>query len=590
MEIIRTCGAGDLSQYIASNRELHLELIWLGIGGAVPSCTTANEQELVARLNGAIADSDIIILTGGMGQEADFSTLLAVCRGLHLRPKLSESAMESLRQYCKKTDTELTEEIKHCAWLPEGSLHIPNPNGCEQGAVIDAGEQCIILLPSDTQQAGLMLRENIIEYLCKFTGLQPREIPAVADEDEPQKFPHKRQRQITAAILVSFFAVALLPVILYSLSHREMGKGQEVIKASVQIFSSLPPQEEDITGGAAIPQEESSSSQSESSGASSQSKDTSSSQSQSLSQSSSQQPSSSQPQKPDEKPETSSKPSSQPQQPSESSEKPKPPSSSEAPPPTSEGKTLRVSVGGRTIEDTAFNILCGVVQSEMGGSMHTEALKAQAVAAYSYISYENSIGRTPSVGLRESVSTSTRNAVNAVLGQAVHFNGSIAYTTYHATSAGMTNSSRDVWGGSFPYLIPVDSSVDQNVSKYSVTNEFSSQHIADRAKSSLGITLSGDPSTWLEVISLNDSGYVSQIRVGSTTITGRSFREQVMAFALRSHSFDVDFDSASGKFSITTRGYGHGVGMSQTGANEYAKKGWSYKEILEHYFPGTSVK
>ena len=75
----------------------------------------------------------------------------------------------------------------------------------------------------------------------------------------------------------------------------------------------------------------------------------------------------------------------------------------------------------------------------------------------------------------------------------------------------------------------------------------------------------------------------------SVKITGRVFREKIMGFSLRSSSFDIAYDPGTDMFTFTTYGYGHGVGMSQTGSMLYARQGWTYVQILNHYYPGTTV-
>lgn len=242
---------------------------------------------------------------------------------------------------------------------------------------------------------------------------------------------------------------------------------------------------------------------------------------------------------------------------------------------------------GRTVTGDPFDIVSQVVQNEMG-SFSTEALKAQAVAAYTYILNANNSGSTPS--LRLSAATSAvEKATKAVLGEVLYYNNKPAFTPFFATSAGSTNSSADVWGGSYPYLIAVDSSVDENARNY----EYTKTMTADKVESLLedyfrGIELEDDPDEWFEVLSYTDGGYNKKMKVGNKTTTGRILRESVLS--LRSAAFEWEYDEGSDKFTFTTYGYGHGVGMSQTGANEYAKQGWTYDEILEHYYPGTTLR
>lgn len=278
----------------------------------------------------------------------------------------------------------------------------------------------------------------------------------------------------------------------------------------------------------------------------------------------------------------SSAPSSAP-----SSEPSSEPSSSSAP---SAGETLRVSLNGHTTEGDAYSILCQIVEAETGGSFHTEALKAQAVAAHSYIRFENAAGRTPSLPGR-TPTRKTMDAVSAVLDKLLYYNGSVAFTPYHASSAGITNSSSEIWGGSYPYLTNVTSAYDPSAAYKNQQVTLSASTVQAKLESYLKITLPSDPASWFADYTTNSGGYVTRIQIpdssGNThTVTGRQVRENILGYAIRSHAFTVTVSEDALIF--TTNGYGHGVGMSQTGANAYAvNDGWTYSQILSHYYPGT---
>ena len=252
--------------------------------------------------------------------------------------------------------------------------------------------------------------------------------------------------------------------------------------------------------------------------------------------------------------------------------------------------------GGSELTASAQEIVSRITQIEVGPGFHPEAIRAQAVAAYSFVRYFNDQGQAASVLLAPRADPLVERLVAEVLGQAVYFNGRIAFTPYHATSAGRTNSSRDVWGGHYPYLIPVDSSVDRGVPGFERRQYFTLQQMFERLDSQLGFRPFGNPDSWFQTISYTEGGYIRYMSIdGRTTnqrtgarITGRMIRENVLN--LRSASFTVEFDQASERFVFTTFGHGHGVGMSQTGANVKAQQGWSYVQILEHYFPGTTVR
>ena len=295
--------------------------------------------------------------------------------------------------------------------------------------------------------------------------------------------------------------------------------------------------------------------------------------------------------------ESSSAPSSSPsssipsQPPSSSSQPSSTPSGAPSSTPST-GETLKVSLNGQVTEGDAYTILCQIVEAETGGSFHTEALKAQAVAAHSYICYENNAGRTPSLNGR-TASQKTKDAVAAVLDELLYYNGSVAFTPYHASSAGTTNSSAETWGGSYPYLTNVTSAYDPSSAYRNLQTPVSVSSVRIKVESYLKITLPDDPALWFADCTVNGGGYVMQVRIPDAsgkihTVTGRQIRENILGYAIRSHAFTVTVSGDNLIF--TTNGYGHGVGMSQTGANAYAaNEGWTYAQILSHYYPGTTL-
>ena len=159
----------------------------------------------------------------------------------------------------------------------------------------------------------------------------------------------------------------------------------------------------------------------------------------------------------------------------------------------------------------------------------------------------------------------------------------------------MTTTAQSVWGTTqYPYLVSVDSSIEEGYSyswsPFSKDYTYTPEQMAERMNSALGTSLdpaNDDPATWLEITSRTDGKYVGTVRVGNSTTTGRKIRESILG--LSSHAFDISYDADSRIFTVTTYGYGHGVGMSQTGSMLYARQGWTYVQILNHYYPGTTV-
>ncbi|MFV0496878.1 MAG: SpoIID/LytB domain-containing protein [Candidatus Fimivivens sp.] len=263
-------------------------------------------------------------------------------------------------------------------------------------------------------------------------------------------------------------------------------------------------------------------------------------------------------------------------------------------------ENLSYTSGGRVRRMNAYDLVCQVLQNETGGNLAPEALKAHVVATYSMIKYHNATGSAPSVLLNSNVSTAVEDAVNAVLGVGVYYNGQYANTVYHSTSGGYTTSSQAVWGGALPYLVSVKSTYDRKAPSYKSSYNISQEDFAAKVKNMYGIELDGDPEDWIRVERDAPGGYVGTVEIGGETrsqggaygtkrITGRSIRENLLSFALRSHCFDVKYNTSKERFEFTVYGYGHGVGMSQYGAHYMALEGFNYVEILEHYYTDTEI-
>ena len=248
----------------------------------------------------------------------------------------------------------------------------------------------------------------------------------------------------------------------------------------------------------------------------------------------------------------------------------------------------------------AYDLVCQVLQNETRGNLAPEALKAHVVATYTMIKYNNAAGIAPAVLLNTDVSSNVKNAVDAVLGVSAYYNGHYANTVYHSTSCGSTTSSQAVWGGALPYLVSVESDYDRKSPYYKSSYVIPEDDFAAKVKKVYGIALNGDPEDWISVEHDAPGGYVGTVEIGGKTrsqggtygtglITGRSVWEKLLAFALRSHCFDVSYNAAKERFEFTVYGYGHGVGMSQYGAHYMALDGYDYVEILEHYYTGAEI-
>lgn len=255
------------------------------------------------------------------------------------------------------------------------------------------------------------------------------------------------------------------------------------------------------------------------------------------------------------------------------------------------GEIFTARVDGTVQQFDAYQLVSMIVSTEMSPSFSPEALKAQAVAAYSYVKYHNVNGLIPTVLVKRDIPQEVTDAVNAVWGKCCYYNGKVAQTVYTASSAGATASAVNVWGGAdVPYLTSVPTPFDaQSDPNYGVITVFTEEQMRTALESSLGITLSDDPASWLTVTSRVDGSYVSGLNVDNqVTISGMRLREKVLKYSIKSWCFDVSY--ADGEFTFITYGYGHGVGMSQNGANILGKQGYTYDQILAYYFPGITVE
>jgi stage II sporulation protein D len=264
---------------------------------------------------------------------------------------------------------------------------------------------------------------------------------------------------------------------------------------------------------------------------------------------------------------------------------------------------LTVSTANGQVSDTALNIVSRIVQLEIASSFHEEAIKAQAVAAYTYVMHYQSQGGVANAELASSASDRITGLVREVLGQAIYFEDNYIAAVYYASSAGHTSSSVNVWGGDIPYLRSVPTAFDrEHDPNFGLTATFTPTDIRVAVLERTGINLTGDPSQWLRILGHVDSVYVGAMTVGGHThftradgreiqFTGRHFRDIMGTQRLRSAAFEFTYDSTAERFTFTTYGYGHGVGLSQNGANILARHhGYDYKQILAFYYPGTVVR
>lgn len=260
--------------------------------------------------------------------------------------------------------------------------------------------------------------------------------------------------------------------------------------------------------------------------------------------------------------------------------------------------------------------LVGVVAAEMPASFHLEALKAQAVAARTYtVRKMISMGGRGCVshtdadvctdhnhcqawmsneGMRERwgyinylrYKEKIEEAVTSTRDQIITYNNLPIDAIYHSTSGGKTENSEDVWANSYPYLRSVISPHEVHSPRFVETVEIPIiDFLASLKALNKDFKVTTDPlDTQMAIVDNTVGGKVKRIRIGNQIFTGVEVRK-----ALQLNSAGFTYKVSPQHIRITTTGYGHGVGMSQYGADGYAKEGWNYREILLHYYTGTQI-
>lgn len=255
--------------------------------------------------------------------------------------------------------------------------------------------------------------------------------------------------------------------------------------------------------------------------------------------------------------------------------------------------------------------LCHVVSAEMPATYELEALKAQAVVARTYTIYkvknkkhDNADICDDSTCCQSWVSKETRLArweesqresnwqkieqcVNETKGKIVTYNNEPINAFFHSNSGGTTELPVNVWGGSgLPYLQVVETAGEEGYSQYASEVELSNEELIAKLKGKYeDIQINFENSEDIKILEYTDSNRVKTIKFGNHEISGVEARS---IFGLKSTNFEVTKEANKIKF--TVKGYGHGVGMSQTGADTMAKQGSNYEEIIHHFYIGVEIK
>ncbi len=268
-----------------------------------------------------------------------------------------------------------------------------------------------------------------------------------------------------------------------------------------------------------------------------------------------------------------------------------------------ENSTVKVmNASSKNITEMSIQeYLIGVMAAEINPAYHEEAIKAQVIAAHTKLEYTKLHNTPENAHITDSPEShqgylnedeqkekwgenyqiyyeKIEKCVNEVKDLILTYNSEPINAVFHAISNGQTENATDVWGGEYPYLISVQSAGDKLSPAYksevTVTSaDFSKKMAENEAK------LGEDSSKWVEKITNTETGMVKEIVIGGKSFKGTEIRT---IFGLKSSTFTIKYDNEN--FIFTVCGYGHGVGMSQYGANYMAQQGLSYEQILEHYY------
>ncbi|MDR2359950.1 MAG: stage II sporulation protein D [Oscillospiraceae bacterium] len=276
--------------------------------------------------------------------------------------------------------------------------------------------------------------------------------------------------------------------------------------------------------------------------------------------------------------------------------------------------SIRLYDDGKTQTLTLRDYLIGVVAAEMPAGFEPEALKAQAAAARTYTYYrvnhlvsdgvhpdadtcsdpshckawlsDDELHNKWGAGYDANISKIT-DAVDSTDGMLVMFDGEPILAVFHSSSGGNTEDSANVWSKQLPYLRSVDSpetaeTVPGFVTAVTLTTSDFKRTALDAHPE---MSLEGSASDWFRNMKRSNAGRIISLSLGGVTVTGTELR---LMFGLR--SANVTWLIADGSVTFNVVGYGHGVGLSQYGANELAKQGMNYKDILLYYYRGSDVR
>ena len=279
---------------------------------------------------------------------------------------------------------------------------------------------------------------------------------------------------------------------------------------------------------------------------------------------------------------------------------------------TEDSITVFLSDTKKNLTVSEFEYVCGSVAAEMPLMYHEEALKAQAIACYTNsLRLKNSNNKTEINGADISDNPATHQGyltraereekwgddyqkyeskletiVKAVEGEYLTYDDEYCLCAFSAICTGTTENAENVWGEKIPYLVSVKSSGDTLSPQYSTTNTFTkSQFISIMKDLDVSINSKANLEEVIGKSKTSKAGTVLKIEINKKSLTGEQIRS---AFSLRSSAFKITATENEVTFKVS--GYGHGVGMSQYGADYMARQGSTYDEILKHYYKGVEIQ
>ncbi len=266
---------------------------------------------------------------------------------------------------------------------------------------------------------------------------------------------------------------------------------------------------------------------------------------------------------------------------------------------------------GEVEEVNIDDYLCNVVSAEMPADYEEEALKAQAVVARTYTIYKIENKKHDNADIcddssccqawiskedrfarweeskRESNWNKIQNAVNSTKGEIITYDNKPINAFFHSNSGGTTEIPVNVWGGTgYPYLQVVETAGEEGYAQYASEVELTNDEVLNKLKEKYpDIQIDFSNQEDIKILEYTDSNRVKTVKFGNHEISGVEART---IFGLKSTNFEIIKEDGKIKFSV--KGYGHGVGMSQTGANTLAKEGKNYKDIINHFYANVEIK